>query len=81
MALEGLDEVRTTHDPLHYCVGISSAHSSFYGVADPLIEQSEQSAPIEICISGYLRHWYTGVADHMDVVNEDGATIGKSTGV
>ena len=70
MALEGLDEVRTPPDPLHYCSGISSAHSSFYDITDPLIEHREQTATMEICISGYLRHWYTGVADHMDFVNE-----------
>ena len=81
MALEGLGEVRTPPDPLRYCAGISSAHSSFYDVTDPLIESREQSATMEICISGYPRHWYTGVADHVDVVNDDGASVGRTTGV
>ena len=27
MALEGLDEVRSPPDPLHYCAGISGVHS------------------------------------------------------
>ena len=36
---------------------------------------------MEICISGYLRHWYTGFAERMDVVDEYGATVGRSTGV
>ena len=30
MALEGLDEVRSPLDPLHYCAGISGAHAPLY---------------------------------------------------
>ena len=76
-ALEGLDDVRCQPDPLHFCSGISSAAPSFYA-ATPLHDDGQ---PLEICISGYLRHWYTGVAEHMNVVDEAGATVGRATGV
>ena len=78
MPLEGLDHVRCPPDPQHYCAGLSGAHSSFYDVPATSDLDSE---PLEISISGYLRHWYTGVADHMDVVDDAGKTVGRSNGI
>ena len=32
-------------------------------------------------MSGYIRHWYTGIAEFMNVVDDSGAVIGRTTGV
>ena len=78
-ALEGLDGVTTPLDPLHYAAGISSVHDSFYDVVSSVgVLQDE---PVEIHLSGYLRHWYTGIAEFMNVVDDSGAVVGRSTGV
>ena len=74
--LEGLDGVRCPPDPLHYCSGISVMSSSFYDV--PVISDED---PMEVCVTGYLRNWYTGIAEFMDVVDEQGGRVGRSTGV
>ena len=76
-ALEGLDGIRSPPDPLHYCSGISAMHSSFYDI--PVICNDDN--PIQISISGYLRHWCTGIAEFMDVVDQQGLVVGRATGV
>jgi hypothetical protein len=75
-ALEGLDGVRAPPDPLHYVAGISSVHDSFYDVS-----MGNAIEPVEVHVSGYLRHWYTGIAEFMNVVDDPGAVVRRSTGV
>jgi hypothetical protein len=73
--LEGLDNIRSPPDPLHYASGISSIRDSFFDVV------YGDDDPMEVCITGYLRHWYTGIAEFMNVVDQTGSVVGRSTGV
>ena len=87
--LEGLDSVRTPPDPLHHVAGISTAHDSFYDAVSSGGRQEEavskssdvRDEPVELYLSGYLRHWYTGIAEFMNVVDDFGNVVGRSTGV
>ena len=48
---------------------------------DASVGRHDDEQLLETCISGYLRHWYTAIADFMEVVGDAGARIGRTTGV